>query len=164
MADAGLVIEVGLLQEAFGHLLTVIQHDGAVHHEEGLGGDDGGVAVAVGGGGVGQIEGLKDFVERTAQDGDVSGANGAVVVYFAAFGGVGDVLAVFVSEDAAAHVEGEPAGGAHDAVTNFFAFEAAAVGAPEESIFRVDFGGVRVEAGAQSIDVRQHDLAVHGFD
>ena len=127
-------------------------------------GDDSRVAVAVGRSGVRQIEGLKYLIERTAQDGDVSSADGAVVIDAAAFGGIGDILPVFVSENAATHLEAEPAGDAHDAIANLFAFKAAAIGAPEKSIFGVDFAGFCVELGAELIDIREHDLSVHGFD
>ncbi len=103
----------------------MLHHEIAIHEEELLERDQGGQALLAGGDGVGEIKERQDGVEPPAADVAIDGA--AVVCRAECDGG-------------AAGLEIEIAGDEEQGIADGFNIEAAAVGVPEQAVFRV--GGV----------------------
>lgn len=102
-----------------------LEDEVAVHHEQCLRGDGGGVAAAGGDGGIGVVELLEEVVEMVADDGEVEGTAGAVVGGGVFGGVVEDELTIFEGNSFAAHRRVEAAGDGEKGVADFFGFETA---------------------------------------
>ena len=143
-----LVVGGGGFLEVGGEAGSAVHDEGGVQHEEGLGGDDGGVAAAGGHGGVGVVELFEDVVEVIADDGEVEGAARAFVGGVVLGSVVEDELTIAEGEGFATELEIEGTGDGEEGVAELLGFEALAIHAGEEFVFWV---GVLVRLGGGGV-------------
>ncbi len=161
--DPALVL-LFLLENLVGQRLSFSYDQRAVHHEEGLGSDRGGGALAVGGCGIAEVEErIESGQIGTAQRQIDATPIGLLGIHADAIG-AGFAVGSNARIEGAAHRQIEVATEGEIGITDFFDAEALARIARVEAVFRVFCVGCFIEDSAHLICAGEHDHTVYLLD